>query len=678
MAEATTIQAQAQEPPELSDRAKKIVFTTILLGLLVSALDQTIVSTSLPTIVGDLGGAGHVSWVVTSYLLAETVMTVVAGKFGDLFGRKSVFQLSVIVFIVGSILSGLAQNLTWLVAARAIQGLGGGGLTVTATALIGDVIPLRERGKYQGALGAVFGVTTVLGPLLGGFFTDNLSWRWDFYINVPVGIIVVALAARTLPTIKAAVRPVLDYAGVIVVAIGVSALILATSLGGTSYSWTSPQIIGLFALAVVALVAFVRIELRAAQPILPMRLFRSQVFSICCSLSFLVGFAMLGSITFVPTFLQYVQGVSATASGIRLLPLVAGLMFTALLSGVLVSRTGRYKIFPVIGMPVMAVGFYLFSRVNEHSSVWQTSLTMVVVGLGIGLCMQVLTLVVQSTSDYQDLGVSTSGVTFFRTMGSAFGTAVFGSLYANFLAPRLATALAQSPGVPPSAVSSPEALHRLPDDQITHVVHAYASALDKVFIWAIPVALIGLVLALVLREVPLRDTERAGATDLGETFAMPQGQDSQQRLERAIGGVLRRDRGRSLHDILDRSGTDLGEAELWGLVEVFIRRRASTRNEVSLNEIAEAHRLPAAVLAPLFEQLVTDGLVEPEGGNLVLGAAGARELGLFTATLKAWIIEQLSDWDTSLADSDISAALDRIVTRVIQDEGARRRELEPA
>jgi EmrB/QacA subfamily drug resistance transporter len=666
------------EPPELSDRAKKIVFGTILLGMLISALDQTIVSTSLPSIVGDLGGAGHVSWVVTAYLLAETVVTIVAGRLGDLFGRKTVFQVSVAVFVFGSIMSGVAQNLDWLVGARAIQGLGGGGLTVTATALIGDVIPLRERGKYQGALGAVFGVTTVLGPLLGGFFTDDLSWRWDFYVNVPIGLIVVVLAAKTLPTVRSVVRPILDYAGVIFVAIGASGLILATSWGGTTYAWTSPTIIGLFVAALVSLSIFVRVEMRAAQPILPMRLFRSQVFTVCCALSFLVGFAMLGSITFMPTFLQYVDGVSATASGIRMLPLVAGLMFTALLSGVLVSKTGRYKIFPVIGMPIMAVGFFLLSTLDEHSSVLVTSLTMVLVGLGIGLSMQVLTLVVQSTASYQDLGVSTSGVTFFRTMGSAFGTAVFGSLYANFLATRLVSALRASPAVPPAATSSPHALHQLPASTITHVVHAYASSLDKVFIWAVPVAVLGLLLALALKQVPLRGTERASATDLGEAFAMPQSQDSQQRLERAVASLLRRDRGQSVATIVARSGTELGEAELWALLQVVIRRRASTGNETSVAEIAAAHRMPAAVLDPLYERLVVDGLLIQDGAALALGGVGQAQLRLFTAALKQWLIEQLHDWDTELATDDISAALDRIVTRVIQDEAGRRQELQPA
>lgn len=667
----------ATVPPELDDRTKKIVFGTILLGMLVSALDQTIVSTSLPSIVGDLGGAGHVSWVVTSYLLAETIVTIVAGRLGDLFGRKTIFQLSVAVFVVGSILSGLAQNLDWLVAARAFQGLGGGGLTVTATALIGDVIPLRERGKYQGALGAVFGVTTVLGPLLGGFFTDDLSWRWDFYVNVPVGIVVVLLAARTLPSIRTALRPVIDYAGILLVAIGASALILATSWGGTTYRWTSPTIIGLFVVAVVALALFVWVEIRAPQPTLPMRLFRSPVFAVCCALSFLVGFAMLGSITFVPTFLQYVDGVSAIGSGIRMLPLVAGLMFTALLSGVLVSKTGRYKIFPVIGMPLMVVGFVLFSRLNEHTSVLVTSLSMVVVGLGIGLSMQVLTLVVQSTSSYQDLGVSTSGVTFFRTMGSSFGTAVFGSLYANFLAPRLASALRASPNVPAGATSSPSALHRLPASEISLILHAYATALDKVFIWAVPVGVLGFVFAIALKQVPLRGTERASATDLGEAFAMPQAQDSQQRLERAISAILRRDRGTSFGEVVARSGASLGEAELRALMGIVVRGRAGGASEVALADIAAAHRLHPEVLETFYRDLANRSLVVTDAGMLTASPSGLEQLGLFTAALKQWLSEQLVDWNLPPESGEISAALDRIAARLVRDESSLRLEPQP-
>lgn len=336
---------QAAAPPVLDRRRRNIVFVTVTLGVLLAALDQTIVGTALPTIVAELGGASHMSWVVTSYLLAETVATVLVGKFGDLFGRKVVFQISAVVFITGSFLCGLATDMLLLITWRAVQGVGAGGLMVTAMALIADVIPLRERGKYQGAMGAVFGVSTVVGPLLGGLFTDHLTWRWAFYVNVPIAIVVVIAAARTIPAVRAAHKPKIDYLGIALVAVGASALILATAWGGNEYAWGSPVIIGLFAGGLVALAFFCLVETRAREPMLPMRLFRNPVFSVCAVLSFIVGFAMLGALTFLPTYLQYVDGDSATFSGVRTLPMVVALLAASVLSGTVVGRTGRYRIF---------------------------------------------------------------------------------------------------------------------------------------------------------------------------------------------------------------------------------------------------------------------------------------------------------------------------------------------
>src|SRR4051794_36569784 len=483
-----------EEPGSVDRRTMRLVFTTVALGMLLAALDQTIVSTALPSIVGDLGGAGHLSWVVSSYLLADTVATVLAGKFGDQFGRKRIFQVAAATFVVASALCGLAQGMIMLIAARAVQGIGAGGLMVTAMALIADVIPLRDRGRYQGALGAVFGVTTVVGPTLGGLFTDHLSWRWAFYVNVPVAVAVLAMSARALPAVRAAVRPVVDYLGIALVAAGASSMILALSWGGNEYDWGSPVIVGLFAAAVVLLTAFVVVELRVSEPMLPMRLFRNSVFTVCSALSFIVGFAMLGAMTFLPTYLQYVDGVTATASGVRTLPMVLGLFTTSIMSGVVISRTGRYKPFPIIGAAVMAAGLYLMSTMKPGTSPWLESLYMFVLGLGIGASMQVLTIAVQNTVPYADLGTATSGVTFFRTLGSSFGTAIFGTLFGNLFAPALARALAGDPGVPLAAAQNPELLSRLPHDQAAPIIAAYADSITDVFGWVVPIALLGFVI----------------------------------------------------------------------------------------------------------------------------------------------------------------------------------------
>jgi EmrB/QacA subfamily drug resistance transporter len=657
-------------PPELSRRQTNVVFITIVLGMLLAALDQTIVSTALPTIVADLGGAGHMAWVVTAYLLAETVATVLAGKFGDLFGRKLVFQISAVVFIGGSALAGLANSMIVLIVARAIQGVGAGGLMVTAMALIADAIPLRQRGKYQGALGAVFGVTTVLGPTLGGLFTDHASWRWCFYVNVPLAIVMIGMAARTIPTVRSASRPAIDYAGIALVALGASGLILGLEWGGNEYAWGSPVIIGIFAGSAVLLAAFVFVELRAREPMLPMGLFRSRVFVVCSILSFIVGFAMLGALTYLPAYLQYVDGVSATESGLRTVPMVLGLLTTSMLSGTIVGRTGYYKAFPIVGTAVMALGLFLLSTMDVGTGIWLESLYMLVLGLGIGLAMQVLTIVVQNTVPYAQLGTATSGVTFFRTLGSSFGTAVFGTLYGNQLEPNLRTALAQTPGVPPEAAASPAALRELPAQVAAPILQAYADTISFVFRWVVPVALVGFVIAWFLKQVPLRDTARAAATDLGEGFAAPDAPDSVAQLERAVAAVMRHaqrepDFGRQ---IFADSGTALSPGQAWVLHQVRMRERADVPGSVAA--IARAHHLPPDVLEPAFAGVIAAGYGTRDGDHVQLTPNGRAQLGLLYSAWRRWLDTQLDDW--SVTDphdrARLDLALDNIARRLVVSE----------
>ena len=425
----------AVEIPEegLQGRALVTVFVALMLGMFLAALDQTIVSTALPTIVGELGGLNHLSWVVTAYLLAATVSTPLYGKLGDMLGRKPVFIAAIVIFLVGSMLSGLSQTMIQLILFRALQGLGAGGLIVGAQAILADIIPPRRRGRYMGLMGAVFAVSSVAGPLLGGFLVDNLSWRWVFYVNMPIGALALVIVITRLHLHVPPTRHRIDYLGAGLLAGGVGALILLTTWGGNQYPWGSPEIVGLGLAGVALLAAFIWQESRAAEPIIPLTLFRSGTFRLASGMGFTIGMAMFGAIIYLPLFLQLVYGASATSSGLRMIPLMGGLLVAAIGSGRAISRFGRYKIYPVVGTAVLVVGMFLLSRLDVDSNPWEASLFMLVVGVGLGLVMQVLVLIVQNDARPQDIGVVTSTATFFRSVGGSFGVALFGAIFASRL-----------------------------------------------------------------------------------------------------------------------------------------------------------------------------------------------------------------------------------------------------
>lgn len=490
----------------LSHRRIMIIYSGLMVGMLLAALDQTIVSTALPTIVGDLGGLNHLSWVVTSYLVTSTCSTLLWGKLGDLYGRKIVFQTAIVVFLAGSALSGLSRSMVQLIAFRGIQGLGAGGLMALAFAIIGDILSPRQRGRYQGYMMAVFSLASVAGPAIGGWLTESYSWRWCFYVNVPIGIVALLVTSTTLNLPFQRISHRIDYAGAALQVGAVGAILLVT-VWGASVGWFSWQIVSLTLGGVALVVLFVRQERRAVEPVLPMRLFRNSVFNTTNVAGFLAGMAMFGGTVYMPLFLQLVTGVSPVLSGLLILPMMAGVTASSISVGRLITRTGRYKVWPLIGSVLMPAGMFLLSFMTAATPRWQAGAFMLVLGVGMGMIMPVLIVAIQNATDQRDLGTATSSNTFFRSMGSSFGVAVLGTIMnarLGYWFPRLVPNLKHLNLSASSVAFSPSAVHRLPAPVRNGIIDAFSHSLHTVFLWAAPIALLTLPAILLMKELPLR------------------------------------------------------------------------------------------------------------------------------------------------------------------------------
>jgi EmrB/QacA subfamily drug resistance transporter len=637
---------------ELSRREVLVVFSGLLLVMLLAALDSTIVATALPTIVGELGGLQYLGWVVTAYLLAQTIVTPLYGKLGDLYGRKIVLQSGVFIFLVGSALCGLSASMAELIAFRAVQGLGGGGLMVTTQAVVGDIVSPRERGRYQGIFGAVFGVSSIAGPLLGGYFTTHLSWRWIFYINLPLGLLAFVVIAATLPRRAERVRHEIDYVGAALLAITLSALVLVADLGGVTFAWGSVPIVVLGIIAVVALAGFLMAERRAAEPVLPLHLFGDSTFTATAAIALIVGFALFGSVTYLPLFLQVVTGATPTGSGLQMLPMMGGMLLTSITSGQLISRWGRFKVFPIVGTALMVVGLFLLSLMTARTTIIGASINMLILGLGLGLVMQVLVIAVQNAVDYRDLGVATSGTTLFRLIGGSLGTAVFGAIFAGQLNAYLARTLPSGAvGVPGGGAGtglSPQLLQQLPPEVRAIYVSGFTSSLSTVFLTAAVIVFFGFLLTWSVPERPLRETVATAAADPGrqteEIFPMPTDDDSVATLERVLSLQVSREAKRGyIEAVVLRAGLQLTPAAAWLLV------RLAEDPALELRVLAERYGIEPGRIESAYGELQGRGLIGEAGvdgapARPALTTQGRRVIERLGRARRAHLAELIAEW----------------------------------
>lgn len=635
-----------------------LIIIALMLGMLLAALDQTIVSTALPTIVSDLGGLEQLSWVVTGYMLASTVSTPLWGKLGDQYGRKSLFLAAIVIFLVGSALCGLSQTMGQLILFRSLQGLGGGGLMVLAQAIVADVVPVRERGRYQGFFGAVFAVSSVIGPLLGGLFVDHLSWHWVFYINLPIGVVAMIVIAAVLPGKGERTKHKIDYAGIVLLGGATSCLVLMTTWGGTTYPWSDPIIIGLIAAAVCMIGLWALVESRAKEPVLPLRLFKLRVFNMSSAVGFVVGFGMFGALTYLPLFMQVVYGVTATMSGLHLLPMMVGMLGMSIISGQLIAKTGKYRIYPILGTAIATVGMFLLSTLTEHSSTLTMGIYLFVLGSGLGLVMQVLVIVVQNAVGYEDLGVATSGATFFRSIGGSFGVAVLGSVFTSRLDDDLTEVVATTPmppGFDPARVQAdPTVIQTLPQDLQADFLHVYADAISTVFAVSTPIVFVAFVLSWFIPEEKLRETIKA--VDIGEGMGATSAERSS--LAEVERGLVRLADADLRKDYYTRLGAMAG---LEGVPpqSVWVVARLGGEGWVRADDLAARAEVTRAEGRPYVDQLVDDGLVRrsADGECLRLTRQGDEVAERLLGHTRDGLKRLVADWGPN---RELDMLLDRI------------------